>query len=100
MSIIFNVWGRELRSRQDASERAMKALRDNPRIQNLYVAIFLSKNLYGNYETFYQARWYDYSEARNRAAKQREAQAIAKERERLNPSCQCQCGHMGCASNQ
>ena len=56
-----NVWGRELRSAEEASDRAMKALRDNPKIQNLHVAtiVYEPGPSDARRRVFYQARWYD-----------------------------------------
>lgn len=62
--IVFNVWGRQVKNREEANARAAKALADNPKIRNLHIEIIPYEHYYSFLQTTetryrYQARWYD-----------------------------------------
>jgi len=81
---VYNVWGREVKNREEANARAAKALTDNPKIQNLHIAILPYFHFYSYLQRSeiryrYQARWYDRGVARKEAAKQRERDRVKEE---------------------
>jgi hypothetical protein len=64
---IYNVWGRQLRTPEEANARAEKALKENPKITNLHIArIEPTYDLRFRY--FYQARWCERAYERERKA--------------------------------
>lgn len=91
---VYNVWGRMLRDKRLANERAAKALKDNPKITNLHIAIVEMKDpfVFGNgspKRIHYQARWYDRNVAIKLAAERRLQGA-----KREPHSCNCEyCEH-------
>lgn len=85
---VFNVWGRQANSPEEANARAEKALADNPKITNLHIAIIPYQHHYSFLNTTetkyrYQARWYDRKVARK----------LGKEASKAAPKHVCNCSH-------
>ena len=92
---VYNVWGRQLKNREEANARAAKALADNPKIQNLHIAIIPYEHYYSYLNKTvtlyrYQARWYDRSVA-IKAGKYLRAQRLLDASRKPEPPHVCNC---------
>ncbi len=92
---VYNMWGRQLKNREEANARAAKALADNPRIRNLHIAIIPYQHYYSFLKTTetryrYQARWYDRAAA-IKAGKSLKALRLQDAKRKPEPKHICNC---------